>query len=288
MLLVNIFLAIIALKLISADAVTCVPKYKSYREKFNNYLHKKSDNFVAVSYASIQEQNLKKGEQVTNEIERHFTTTHVPISLVANENDTFIYISSKDAVHQIGSFKSIQKSFQEDLSPEEQGKVYVFGSTIPVENRSETLFFETCLVKRSNNELTIEKSILVLVLGEILDKKEIVWNIKAKPLNMTAFKFAEFEVQRYAVCDHLKYYFNECVEPEIKLWIFFVEFLLFVIGGVVAVKYFAKNLRRMSNKTKPKAVIVKQRKIRRNQVAPISSQVASISSQVAVRQVSSA
>jgi hypothetical protein len=321
MLLLKVFLAFFALQTIGAIAVTCNPEYKIYRNTSRTLLVQQLDVFVAVSYASVQEKSSKEvslmkrevgqsvemefdpetiidltipifeeRELITFEIDNNLASIRVPITFVVNNKDTFIHILSETSVHKLFGFESLQENFAKGLSVLQLTKVYIFGSTMLFKNRSITAYFEACLMRNSIDENTVENSLLVLVLGELMDEKEIIENIKAKQLDMRDFKFDGIEDQNYAVCEHLEYYFNECKDKRVKLWIFLVEFLIVVIIGALVAKCYAKHSKRSLNQTQSNEIIDNRRPVRRNQVAPILNQttvcqVAPISDQITIRQV---
>jgi hypothetical protein len=255
MLLVKVFLAISAIKLIVAGAVLCNKNNKMYRTRYRKFLEKGGDVFMGVSYSSIEENNVTQRPTITKKIEADFASIQMPIAFATLRELAYININSATGSYHQSGFDLIQESFLKNYSFLGQGQVYVYKATTPVVTRPEIVFFHACRVANvSSGRLEVEKSILVLILGEIKNEKEMARNIAAKPMNMTVFKFKEFENQGYAICEHLKFYLNECVEPELKLWAVYAEVLICIAVCVVAVTCINKFPRDSPSQAEPEQV----------------------------------
>jgi hypothetical protein len=104
----------------------------------------------------------------------------------------------------------------------------------------------------------VEKSVLVLVLGRMLNRvSEIYESISTKPFTIKAFNFEEFKDQDFVICDHLIYYLNEChvnkyIDNESEVWIVYIEVIIFIAFCVVGITCFIKSFKKISNSTDSK------------------------------------
>jgi hypothetical protein len=262
------FLTLCLMQSIDAGEVTCRRKNKKYRDRFRFNLNQGLSIFVVVSYASINSETSKEIGLIPFEIERHFSTIHVPVTFsVSNNSYGYVHIFTAETLNNFIGFEPYQVILSENSSFE-QRKVYFYSSLLPLLNSSEMVCFETCLMTLENQELRFEKSILVLILGNEINKEKTVQNLKVNQTVMKNFKFEDFDDQNYAVCKHLEFYLDECVNAEKKLWIYFVEFVVCIVFGFVVVKWF----RCRENAT----VELNHFHTRQNQVAPVVIQTITI------------
>jgi hypothetical protein len=212
MLLIKIVISISLMKLIAAGAVTCNKTNTMHRTRYRSYIEKGGDVFMAVSFSSIKEESEDRRSIITKKIEEDFSQIQMPIAFATQRELAYINIKSDMGSYHQSGFDFVQESFLKNISFLTQEKVYIYKEfpRAPIK-QTEVAFFHACRVfKESKDEMKVEKSILVLILGSIKDEKEITRSVETTLMNMTVFKFDEFEDQDYAICEHLNFYLNEC------------------------------------------------------------------------------
>jgi hypothetical protein len=265
MLLLKILSSFCSLQFIAAGGVICDQQYSMFRTRYFKFLEKGGDVFMGVSYSSVRDEHLTQKSNILKKIESESSNIGMPIAFATKGKLAYINIVSigGDHLHQSG-FDSIQENLSRKLSFLGQGKVYIYSALLPKMSQTEIVLFHAChIFNYANHEVEVEKSVLMIISGQVLN--EIVGRIKAKPLNVTTFKFPEFEDQDYDICEHLNFYLNECVERNSKIWIVCVELVICSVIGLVAVKYFVMHFHKISDQTK---TICSKLKFKRNQVAP--------------------
>jgi hypothetical protein len=246
MLLIKIVLVIFSLqKLIAAGGVTCDKNNTKYRTKYRSYLEKGGEVFMAVSYSSIKQENSSQLSFITEKIERDFSLIKKPIVFVTSGKSTFISVTAASAVFEQSGFGLILEYNWKNISFLGQGKVNIFASVNYELNQTEIVLFHACqILSQLKGKFKVEKSILVLILGKLRAyEEEITQKIASTPVNMTAFKFDEFEDQDYDICEHLIFYLNECVVNESEIWVVHIEMVIciafVVVVAVCLVKLFS-------------------------------------------------
>lgn len=211
------------------NLVACNPNNSFERCRDRMSLDQGYDVFMAVSLSHDLLMKEKVLQNERNNLANLLKFKQImPLALLQlnNEESCDMMIRSVKVITMEGSFY-----FERHFTSWDEKEVYVF-KHIQIDDEINQIFlFEACRMKKVNKHLMIvEKSILLIVDGKNTSEAEVTRALVTggENISMTDYEFDEFEVNGLEICDHLKFYVNECSSSgqlEIEGSNFFLIFL---------------------------------------------------------------
>lgn len=246
--LVKIVLVFLSLQTtVAAGTVICNPKLATYRARYRNYLRNRGEIFMAVSYSSIREENSTITTDLLKKIEAEFSEIQMPITLVSSGKSSYVCAHFASGAFQQSGFTFLQEYIWKNQIKLESDKVYSYVAVIQEINQTEIVLFNVChLFVGSKGKLIVEKSVLVLILGRLLERTtDIQEIILKKPFTMRSFELDEFADQDFDICNDLIYYLDECIVKKSEVWIVYFEIAVIVAAcsvGIICLTKFSRKI----------------------------------------------